>query len=354
MTTPTPHPPSDCARSDRDILSQWRDDIDSVDREIASLVSRRMALSTKIGEAKWAAGIPVLDPAREAEVLEKAKSHVDEGDRDAVASVMETLMAASRARQRNLFSPEATPQNLLRRSFSVGISDLDEDGRVRPSAICNWLQESATTHAAILGYGMPLLTPSTHSWMLARITVEFHHWPTWGETIAIHTWPSGTKGRLLALRDFLVHDAKGALLATANTEWLNIDATTGKIARLPANFAEMAPEGTPRAPVAERDPPDPKQPLGDGPPLVATLSVRHSDTDVNRHVNHIRFIDWLFEPLAKPGRPSRLDMVFRVGAIPGDIVTSELVEDPATGVRRHRLSRKADDTTLSVAFTHRY
>ena len=46
--------------------------IDRVDSEIISLLEERMSLCRRIGEAKRRSGRPVRDPAREAEVLERA------------------------------------------------------------------------------------------------------------------------------------------------------------------------------------------------------------------------------------------------------------------------------------------
>ena len=249
-----------------------------------------------------------------------------------------------------IFDGEA-PRHVLDLGFTVGISELDEDGRVRPSSVCNWLQEAATIQAARLGMGMPLITGSTHSWMLARMTLEFHRWPKWNERVVAHTWPCGMKGRLLALRDFLVHDSEGGLLAAATSEWLYIDISSGKVARLPPELADFAPPGTLRAPVADLPAPDPKAALGEGVRHSTIIPVRHADADLNRHANHLRLIDWLFEPIPAAPRPARLDVVFRQGAMPGETVASEVVEDAASGIRHHRLSRRSDDTTLAVATT---
>ena len=251
----------------------------------------------------------------------------------------------------SIFKSESDkPRALLSDDFDVGISEIDAEGRVRPSALCNWFQEAATIHAARLNMGMPLIAGTTHTWMLSRLTLEFYSWPKWNDHVTVHTWPAGMKGKLLALRDFVLHGADGGLLAAGKNEYLYIDIATGKIVRLPPNFAELAPPGTPRSPVAEEPAPDPRVALGEGTHYSLDLEVLKAYADVNRHANHIHFIDWILEPLPETIRPKRIDIVFRQGAKPGTMVRSEAVVD-AEGVIHSRISQISDDTTLAVATT---
>ena len=56
----------------RQALQRCRQEIESLDRELVDLLARRVAVSKEIGSAKKAAGLPTLDPAREAEVIRRA------------------------------------------------------------------------------------------------------------------------------------------------------------------------------------------------------------------------------------------------------------------------------------------
>jgi monofunctional chorismate mutase len=52
-------------------LEDWRNEIDLIDAEIVRLVNRRAQIARKIGALKSAAGLPIVDTAREAEILRK-------------------------------------------------------------------------------------------------------------------------------------------------------------------------------------------------------------------------------------------------------------------------------------------
>jgi chorismate mutase len=53
-------------------LAKWRHEIESIDRQIIDLLADRVAVSKEIGAMKKVAGLPTLDPAREAEVIRRA------------------------------------------------------------------------------------------------------------------------------------------------------------------------------------------------------------------------------------------------------------------------------------------
>ena len=55
-----------------DALGKCRQQIESLDRELVGLLAKRVALSKEIGAMKRVAGLPTLDPAREAEVIRRA------------------------------------------------------------------------------------------------------------------------------------------------------------------------------------------------------------------------------------------------------------------------------------------
>lgn len=53
-------------------LQRLRAEIERIDRQIVGLVAERVRLAREVGKAKRAAGLPTLDPAREAAVVRSA------------------------------------------------------------------------------------------------------------------------------------------------------------------------------------------------------------------------------------------------------------------------------------------
>jgi chorismate mutase len=52
-------------------LSRCREEIERIDRDIIALLARRLALGKRTGELKRVAGLPILDPTREAAVIRR-------------------------------------------------------------------------------------------------------------------------------------------------------------------------------------------------------------------------------------------------------------------------------------------
>ena len=52
-------------------LAQCRDEIERIDNDILGLLARRLALGKRTGDLKRAAGLPILDPTREAAVIRR-------------------------------------------------------------------------------------------------------------------------------------------------------------------------------------------------------------------------------------------------------------------------------------------
>ena len=60
-------------------LSDWRERIDGIDRQLIELLNERMQCAQEIGRIKKAAGKPIRDPARERDVIAKIKASNNQG-----------------------------------------------------------------------------------------------------------------------------------------------------------------------------------------------------------------------------------------------------------------------------------
>ena len=56
-------------------LSDWRERIDGIDRQLIDLLNERMQCAQEIGRIKKAAGKQIRDPARERDVIAKIKAY---------------------------------------------------------------------------------------------------------------------------------------------------------------------------------------------------------------------------------------------------------------------------------------
>ena len=82
-------------------LARCRTEIEDIDRRLVALLAERVALGRKTATIKRAAGLPILDPQREAEVIRRAVTTAREHDLpvEAIREVFWHVVGLSRRAQ---------------------------------------------------------------------------------------------------------------------------------------------------------------------------------------------------------------------------------------------------------------
>ena len=81
-------------------LEEARREIDEIDGQLVQLLKRRLAIAGDVLKAKIEKGLPILDPAREREVMARVADEIGPDMEDEARLVFTTLFGISRARQR--------------------------------------------------------------------------------------------------------------------------------------------------------------------------------------------------------------------------------------------------------------
>ena len=232
-------------------------------------------------------------------------------------------------------------------TFRMRSYDLDAAGRVGLGAMCRYLQEAASNHAAALDVALERLEPLGLAWVLGRLHLRLERVPRWGEEIRVETWPSG-RDTLRATRDFLLETEAGEVFARATTAWTLVDVARRRPVRLPDFVLEIHPPERARA----LDDAFEKIPELEAYEISRALPIRRADIDLNGHVNNARYVDLLLEALPESawpsGVPRSLEIAFRAEIGPDDSVVSESAPDPGhEGARLHRV--RVSGATRSAA-----
>ena len=87
-------------------LSELRNRIDKIDKELVSLFTERMGISAEVAEAKRRTGKPVFDPVREREIVRNLTNNLDDEMSGYVSVLYNSIFEISRARQNKLLTGE--------------------------------------------------------------------------------------------------------------------------------------------------------------------------------------------------------------------------------------------------------
>jgi len=184
------------------------------------------------------------------------------------------------------------PRPLWSDAFEVEFHECDARGQFDLAALANRMQVTAWRHFWHIDERRgPLLGPG-QAWIMIRMELRIQRPLHCRDQVLLETWPRGIEG-ITALREFrlLGPDGEAAMLAT--TSWVVLDIETARVQRLRDQTAKWPtlPERSFLGKTAEKLPP-PADPVFDAP-----FPVRYRDLDANRHVNHVRYIEWTLDRL---------------------------------------------------------
>lgn len=190
---------------------------------------------------------------------------------------------------------------VYKESFKVHTYEVDTHNRLTIQALAQFLQESASNHAALLGFGVEFLLKNNRTWVLSRLAVEINEFIPLGETITIKTWPAATE-KLFYIRDFVISNSKGKIIGSATSYWIFIDTEKGRPVHPSKNEIAFDYENIERGfnrLLSKLPPIDKMDPL-------KSFHVRYSDLDLNNHVNNIKYIEWGMEGIEPGYRKSHI------------------------------------------------
>ena len=223
-------------------------------------------------------------------------------------------------------------------SCEVRFAAIDASDSMSLSAVFNFFQEAAISHAHQLGVGRADMAQANQVWILSRMSVLVERRPAYGEIVRVRTWPRGGE-KLFALRDFDISGADGKAAVRARSCWIIIDLEKRRplrpqavMDRLPQN------EGLDSLPAAIG--------LEANPSLHKNTErrVRYSDIDYNGHVNNVSYIRWIEDAvdpaLLEQARQMRLDINY----------LNEIVINEAVGIWSTAFSPPAETPAPAQAF----
>ena len=173
----------------------------------------------------------------------------------------------------------------------VSYADIDENFCLTMPSAMRMMQEAAILDSDRVGYSIRDIERTRVIWMLVQWRVRMMGKAKWDENLIVTTWPE-SMDKVTSTRCFRMEDSQGQVIAVAETNWLLVNADTGRAMRIPpkvANAYELVDEGvfdTPM-PVLSKE-------IGE---LTHTSTVLHRDIDTNHHVNNLVYLSYAREAM---------------------------------------------------------
>jgi acyl-CoA thioester hydrolase len=112
----------------------------------------------------------------------------------------------------------------------------DVNGHASNIEFVRWMQDAAVAHADAVGCAAATFAMGA-TWVIRSHKIEYRKPAYVGETIAVRTWIADVR-RVASLRryEFVRGDD---VLAVGETEWVFVDASTGRPRRIPDDFKRL-------------------------------------------------------------------------------------------------------------------
>lgn len=204
----------------------------------------------------------------------------------------------------------------------IRYSEVDHNARLTLPALIDYFQDCSTFHSESVGFGMEFLKREQKGWVLSHWQIVVDRYPHLCEPVTVGTFAYKFRG-LMANRNFYMRDAKGEIIARADSSWVFMDLAKGKPVKPSPAHVEAYGMGEPLAmpPEARRVSVPEALEVRDPFPVLRGM------IDMNEHVNNCQYVQMAIEllPEAAAARIARVD--YRRAAVLGDIVYPRIARE---------------------------
>lgn len=174
----------------------------------------------------------------------------------------------------------------------VDSRDVDLFNQCRPSAVLGLMQEAATQAALALEVSGPqIMERYGCMWMVVRNWVELEAPLRWNDLITIQTWHRGASGAS-SYRDFDFY-REGQYIGQGVSSWVMVEADSRKLFRLKHLAEFQGTDGGERCKAIRLH----RVKLPEAFDSRVCRDMGYSDTDINGHVNNMRYADFACDAL---------------------------------------------------------
>ncbi|MBF0209851.1 MAG: hypothetical protein HQK68_03080 [Desulfamplus sp.] len=239
--------------------------------------------------------------------------------------------------------------------LSVGYSTIGKQGLLKIVSIMNYLQDTASEHAHLIGRSGFDLADENLGWVIFRYHIEIKDHPCWQDEIIVRTRRFSCKN-LYEIRLFNITKDKEELV-NARGCWVMVNKKSGRPVRL-SRFNTEQGNSDPETNYFENSSVGLESYFSEVirvkvPHYKLQFKVETHDLDLNGHVNNAIFVKWGVESVPESILanffPAKIDVIFNKESLYGDqiIAQTEICEVSGLPLTLHSIIREQDNVELA-------
>ncbi|MEI6864467.1 acyl-ACP thioesterase domain-containing protein [Flavicella sp.] len=181
--------------------------------------------------------------------------------------------------------------NYFDKQFELRYFEMNKFGTASPTTILTLLEETAADHCYSINHSLYQLEAQNIGWVLFSGFMQMERYPNYKEKITIRTWLS-VYSTIKGFRENIIYDEQGNIIGRARGLWVFFDIEK----RRPTPIFDIIKEKWSFCNEESINHNISKKIKAiENPNYELKFKVNRYDIDMNKHVNNIRYLQWLIE-----------------------------------------------------------
>ncbi|MCL7762776.1 thioesterase [Polaribacter sp. Z014] len=234
--------------------------------------------------------------------------------------------------------------NYFDRQFELRYFEMNKLGSATPTIMLALLEETAADHTHSIGYNLFDLLDENIGWILVSGKLQMDRYPSYKEKITIRTWLSSYSS-IKGYRENIIFDEHHNIIGRAKGLWVFFDIEKRRPIPIFNEIKEKWSYFNKEA--IYTDIKKKIEPL-DFADYTNHFRVNRYDTDMNKHVNNIRYLQWVIESI-----PEDITDNYFLHEIDGRFITEAQYGDTVLSLTKELETKNSFAHTIKIEGSNR-
>ena len=232
-----------------------------------------------------------------------------------------------------------TFDNYFEKQFELRYFEMNKLGLATPTIILGLLEETAADHSYLIDHNLFDLVKKNVGWVLVSGVLQMDRYPKYKEKITIKTWLSSYSS-IKGYRENIIYDENKNIIGRAKGLWVFFDIEKrrpipifNEIKEKWSYFNEESISSDIKKKISAVDFAD----------HTNQFRVNRYDTDMNRHVNNIRYLQWVIESI-----PEEISENYFLHKIDGRFISEAQYGDTVLSLTKKNITENSFEHTIKI------
>ncbi|WP_179338685.1 acyl-[acyl-carrier-protein] thioesterase [Winogradskyella ludwigii] len=225
------------------------------------------------------------------------------------------------------------------KQFELRYFEMNELGLATPTIMLGLLEETAADHCYSIDHSLFDLVKKNVGWVLVSGVLQIDRYPSYKEKITIRTWLSSYSS-IKGYRENIIYDEHQNIIGRAKGLWVFFDIEKRRpvpifeeIKEKWSFFSEESISRNIKKKIEAISFTD----------YVKQFRVNRYDTDMNKHVNNIRYLQWVIESI-----PEDITNNYYLHSIDGRFIAEAQYGDTVLSLTKELIEKNAFEHTIKI------